>query len=568
MITAQPTAEPRATARLQMGEFGLRKASLSASGPVDDWAGYYFSWGSMGNDGFYSGDYPSFDVDETSIFGKLTFTPDDRSHAMVSLSSVTSDNSLPTSLPVVGGELLSDLEPGFDRFRNINLPTANFHQEELRLTSNYARDLGARVSFANTLAYRDIQYRFEESGDIIGAPFDLNANTATMYPFSLQTDEEIYFEEARLALRPSFGGVEQELLLGASYERNTGFRSGDLLYTDAVTFGMPIDFLNPVPPPRASWEYDPFGGDEYSLGSLGLYFQYQVAPLPRLELTAAGRYDRLRMENTETFQTGQPDIDATFEAFSPKVSALVHVLEDMDAGGVDLNVYATYSQAFKPPRTPSALNPSNTDPPLDPEDIVSYEFGAKSAFADGAARLAATYFHMTRDGIVVSTRQGPFFLPSNAGGQNFDGVEVEGAWAATPRLTLNANAVFYHNRFGDFVIETSGGDTDLTGNRLPLVPDRIFNLGATFEPLDGVGVTAGFKRVGDRFVDQLNVLLLDSYSLVDASVWWTGGPLRVTVAARNLLDEEYFTSGDSSLAESVEVGVPRQLTLAVAFVHD
>lgn len=569
VLTALPTLRPRVTAEWQMGEFGHRRGALSASGPIEDWAGYYISWSTTDNDGFYTRD-PAYDVEETSVFGKLTFTPDSRSHAMLSVNSVVSDNSLPTSVPVIGGELLSSLEPGFDLLSNINLPTANFHQEELRLTSSYVRDLGAGVSFTNTFGYRDIQYKFEESGDIIGAPFDLTANMLTMYPFSLQTDEKVFYEEARFALDPVPGPIDDELLVGVSYERTTGFRSGDLIYTDAATFGMPIDYLEPIPPSRTSWEYFPFGGDEYGLSALGLYYQYQLWPLPRLQLTAAGRFDHLNLENRETFQTGEPSIDEDFDAFSPKFSALVQVLRARQVGGlgaVDVNLYATYSQAFKPPRTPSALNPAGSDPPLDPEDITNMEAGIKSVFAEGRASLEASYFHMERDGIVVSTRQGPFFVPSNAGRQDFDGVEIGAAWAPLPELRLRANAALFHNRFGDFVIETSGGDTELTGNRLPLVPDRILNLGASLEPTASVRLTAGLKYVGDRYLDQQNTYLLDSYTLLDASVSWTGGPLRVTASARNLLDTGYFTNGDTSLAESLESGAPRQLIVGAAFVH-
>ena len=70
----------------------------------------------------------------------------------------------------MNGELLSDIEPRFKLLDNINLPTANYHQEELRLTAHYTRHLGASISFTNTASYRDIQYKFEESGDIIGGP--------------------------------------------------------------------------------------------------------------------------------------------------------------------------------------------------------------------------------------------------------------------------------------------------------------------------------------------------------------------------------------------------------------
>ena len=269
VITAQPTPAQRTSGELQIGEFGHLRGTVRASGPVAERAGYFVSWASSGNDGFYSGD-PDFDVDETSVFGKFTITPDDRSEAMFSVNSVTSDNSLPTSVPVVGGRFLNEIEPQFRLFDNINLSTANYHQEELRLTSKYSRDLGRSASLTNVAGYRDIQYKFEESGDIIGAPFDLGSNTLTMYPFSLQSDEEILYEELRFAFQPAAGRIDHELLVGGSFESTTGFSLGDLIYTDEDTFGMFVDFLDPVPPPRSDWQFFQFGGNDYRLSSYGL----------------------------------------------------------------------------------------------------------------------------------------------------------------------------------------------------------------------------------------------------------------------------------------------------------
>ena len=569
VITAMPTAQTRMSAELQAGGFGHIRGAVSVSGPLRDRAGYFLSWSSTENDGFYSGD-PAYDVDETAVFAKFVLEPDDRSEAWISVNTVTSDNSLPTSVPVSNGELLSDIVPAFDVLANINLPTANFHQEELRLTAHYSRDLSSQLTFTNTFSYRDIQYKFEESGDIIGAPFDLAAGTLTMYPFSLQSDEEIFYEEARFAFRPG-GNIDQELLVGASFESNTGFRRGDLIYTDAATFGMPIDFLNPTPPPRTDWEFFEFGGDKYRLRSYGAYFQYQIAPVSRVRLTAAGRYDRLDLRNKETFRAGRPVSEATFDAFSPKISllyTLIDAVETATMGEVNLNIYVAYSEAFKPPRSPSGLQPPGEDDNLEPEDLTNYEVGLKGTFADGRASLQATYFQMERDGIVVSTQEGPFFRDSNAGKQDFEGLELALAWAPQPNLKFRGNIALYKNRFGDFVIENeSSPDVVLTGNRLPAVPDRIFNLGGSYQATDNLGFTAGFKYVGDRFSDQNNRLLLDSYTLLDGSVSWSTEPLRFTLSGHNLTDKRHFTSGGSN-ADSVNPAAPRQLVFIVSYVYN
>ena len=109
---------------------------------------------------------------------------------------------------------------------------------------------------------------------------------------------------------------------------------------------------------------------------------------------------------------------------------------------------------------------------------------------------------------------------------------------------------------------------ELTGNRLPLVPDRVYNVGGRYAPVEQLALTFGLKHVGDRFSDQNNALRLDPYRLLDASVSWMRAPMRFTLSGHNLLDEEYITTGDTSNAESVSPAAPRQLVLIVSFSHN
>lgn len=95
----------------------------------------------------------------------------------------------------------------------------------------------------------------------------------------------------------------------------------------------------------------------------------------------------------------------------------------------------------------------------------------------------------------------------------------------------------------------------------PAGADQIWNAGLALTPLGPVDVALDFKYVGDVVVDQRNTLELDPYTLVDAAVTWRHDWLALTLSAHNLLDEEYFGTGDSSTAETVDVGAPRQVLL-------
>ena len=560
--TANPTPEHQSEFTLTGGGFGTLNASARATGPIGERGGYVVSASSERNTGFYTGPN-DFNVDRTAVFAKLTFVPDDMSFGSISANRVFSAQSLPTRVPIIDGRYLSDIDPEFDRLSDLNIPGPNYRQHESRVTANYTRQLGNAVRWANVFGHRQIQYMFIDSGDIIGAPYDLETRTLTQYPFDVQTDEDILYAESRIESEAAPRGVPIGFVGGASYEWTTGYGAGNLIYTDPDTFGWPLNYRTPVHPPKSEWEFFRFGGNDYTVGVLGLFGQFTIEPAPRLVLSGGGRYDRLDLDNRLVFREGQPVIRDAFDAFTPKLSATVRLLPDDAATSV--NLYGQYSAAFLPPRRPSGLRPGDEERELHPEDIDNYEVGVKGSARDGRVTFEATWFSMRRDGIILSVRQGPFFAPTNAGEHRYRGVELGVGWTPSNRVSLYANTALYRNRFGAFVIETASGDTDLTGNRLPISPDRIVNAGVTVTPAPPVTFTLDVKHVGDVMVDQGNTFAFDPYTVVDAAVTWRVGSMRLTLSAHNLLNTEYYWMGDLSLAESADPAPPRQVLLTTAF---
>jgi iron complex outermembrane receptor protein len=561
LLTADPTGDLQLGFDLTGGDFGTLKGLARAGGPLSEWGGFYVSGSDEESDGWYEGP-DDVTVDRWALFGKLTFVPDDESSASFTANVVDSDQGTPTNVPIIDGRLLTDIEPRFDRLTSFNLPAPNYHQEEDRYTGNYTRQIARDSSLVALLGYREIVYQFIDDGDVIGSPFDLDAGTVTQYPFEQETNEDVLYSELRFELGLP-GETSSSLLVGGSYEDTSGFVAGNLIYTDEETFGWPIDYLDPVHPPRSAWLFDRFGGSDYDLGSTGIFAQYIAEPGDRWILMAGGRYDRLDLDNTRTFSAGRPSISDTFDEVSPRLSATYKLIET--AGKPDLSLYASYSEAFLPPRRPSSLQPGDEAIELDPEDIANWELGLKGSFFESHLAVEAAWFQMDRDGIVTEVRQGPFFLPSNAGEHEYEGFEASLRWTESSRFTAYVNGALYHNRFGHFVIESEDGDTVLSGNRLPISPDEVWNAGALFRPLRAIDVAVDVKYVGDVAIDQINSFELDAYTLVDAAVSWTHQPVRLTLSASNLFDEEYFWNGDISIGESADVGRPRMVLLTAAF---
>jgi outer membrane receptor protein involved in Fe transport len=564
VLTASPAPRPEFGVDFTGGQFGVAKGVVKGSGPVSAWGGYYVSAETERTSGFYKSKTEDVKQDRWSLFGKLTFAPDTKSAGFVTVNGVRSDNSTPTNEPFINGQLLHDLEPGFDRLTSFNIPGPNYHHGEDRITLNYSREFAPWARVTEIFGYRNLQQKFIDDGDFIGSPFDLDANTLTMLPFSQQADEDIVYQELRGEFTTNVGAVKNSLVVGGSYEHNSGsLTNAEFFFTEENEDGFTINYLNPVIPPRSEWLSFTSTPRFYHLGNAGLFFQDIFEPAPRLVLAGGGRYDRLALDNQRG--TG-PKVDQTFEAFSPKISATVK-LAGVDANSpTTINVYGAYSQAFLPPRRPSALTPDNVNDQIEPEDISNYEVGLKGSALQGRVSFETTFFRMKEQGVVLTIRQGPFFIPSNAGELKYKGVETGIRLAASSKFSLYTNASFYRNRFGDFIIEDEedpANDLSLTGNRLAISPDYVVNWGATFLPTRSTDITFDVKHVGETATDRENTFTLPAYTLVDVAGSWRGGPLRVTLSAKNLFDQEYYWSGGS---ETVDPGSPRQVLVTTSFL--
>jgi outer membrane receptor protein involved in Fe transport len=385
-----------------------------------------------------------------------------------------------------------------------------------------------------------------------------------MLPFSQQADEDIVYQELRGEFTAGTGAVKNSLIVGGSYEHNSGsLTNSEFFFTEENEDGFTINYLNPVIPPRSEWLSFTSAPRVYHLGNTGVFFQDIFQPAPRLILTGAGRYDHLALDNQRG--TG-PKLEQTFEAFSPKLSATVK-LAGVDASSpATVNLYAGYSQAFLPPRAPSGLTATNVADRIQPEDIENYEVGLKGSAAGGRVSFETTFFRMKEEGVVLSIRQGPFFIPTNDGELKYKGVETGLRVAASPKVSLYVNASFYRNRFGEFVIQDEDdptADVSLTGNRLAISPDHVVNWGATFTPTSSTDINFDVKHVGDAATDRENTFTVPGYTLFDVAGSWRRGPLRVTLSAHNLFDEEYYWSGGS---ETLDPGRPRQVLLTTSFL--
>lgn len=197
-------------------------------------------------------------------------------------------------------------------------------------------------------------------------------------------------------------------------------------------------------------------------------------------------------------------------------------------------------------------NPTSTPGPYDEEVVDAFEIGFKSDFADGRARLNGAVFHNEFDDMQLSAnnRSGVQTI-FNAAKATMLGVELDGVFLVTDRLTIEASYGFVDASYdeADFLVRQFGPGTDVGDFLLQMVSENTFHAGVTFD--HGVGDAgslswrAAYSYADEAAADNFNFLILEDYSLLDASVTFRNADenLKVAFYGKNLTDEVYFTFG-------------------------
>jgi iron complex outermembrane receptor protein len=557
ILTRNPGPEHAFGAHLETGAFGYIRGSASAGGPAGSQSGYYVSWLGDRHQGFQS---PAISRRLSSLFGKFTTSPDARTHLTVTGNYVTNEGGTPAPIPIIGGELLSEADPNFSRYTNLNLPFARYDQSNVRAMGKIARDLSGTVNLTNTFGYRHDKYNFFDDGDVLSPPA-AGATDVILFPFTHQREENAYFDDLHLEATLGPQELSQRLIGGVSFERNTGARSSLLPFSDSTTGGVLVDYLHPVYPSEYDLVALDIGGSSYSTTFYGIYAQDEITVRQRLHFSLGARYDINDLRSVPLAPaTGDP-VEGTFKKLSPKVGVSYRVLDGARAGAPQLSAYAQYSRAFLPPI--AAIDPQavRTSPPS-PEDITNYEAGVKGTVLDGRLDFDASAFYLKRDGIPIQVRTGGnTFEITNGGIQKFPGFEIALNGRATPEVSLWVRYAYYGAKFGDFRFVQNGSDVDYTNNRISLAPRHVLDVGTNIASRIGLGVFLNGHYEGARYLNAANTFLLGSYFLTDGRVSWAWRNYTTALAVRNVFNQRYEIDGDLSTAQFAFPGSRRVIVL-------
>jgi outer membrane receptor protein involved in Fe transport len=243
------------------------------------------------------------------------------------------------------------------------------------------------------------------------------------------------------------------------------------------------------------------------------------------------------------------------------VSATVHATDD-------LNIYGRIASGFRAP-TIQGRDVAFFSPPsvAQSETITSYEVGLKATLLNGAGRVRAALYHYEIEDQQFSAIGGAGNLTQlvNAEKGLGDGVEIEGDFQVTDRLTLRAGFAFNQTEIEDpnLRVATCGsgqctpldpivaGFAVVNGNPFPQAPEYTLDLGMAYRRPMGDGGEFFFSA--DWTVKgEANIFLYDAVEYridpqgeggLRLGYGRADGSWEAAVFARNITDEENVIGG-------------------------
>lgn len=266
-------------------------------------------------------------------------------------------------------------------------------------------------------------------------------------------------------------------------------------------------------------------------------------------LSSPGGYDTGKLSNKWTATT--PHLSVKYQATD---SAMI---------------YASATKGYKSGvYNGTATSLADAIVPLEPEEVWSYEAGAKSQWLDNRLRANVTAFYAEFESLQIGTLiPGQALIRENASA-DVKGAELELLLAATPDLTLGANYSYLDNTLTD--------PPRYDGNVMPRSPESKINLNGAYSMAVGNSLTLtgrvdwSYQSKFYHEPDNRPSEIQDAFSLLDVSLNLSNADASWTVSlwGKNVTDELYTLSQVSIPAigqNYVTYGAPRTYGVSLSY---
>lgn len=325
--------------------------------------------------------------------------------------------------------------------------------------------------------------------------------------------------------------ISQEFRLSSTANERFKWLLGTYFYDQSTQ----IDFRIGGPPVNRDTEIDQRG--------IAAFAQTEFALSDKFKLGLGARAERIEQEGSQRVTSIAFDNsyarDIKETELLPKLSLSYEINENA-------RVFVSVADGYLPGgyNYSAAINQQTFI--YDKETSRNIEIGTKMSLFDNKLDLqAAAFLIKTKDKQIVDIEPGNVRRISNAAEVENSGIELSANYRLGDKLSLFANIGLQNAEAKEFKINaTVNGsfvELDLSGNSLPLAPERTYAAGVRYGA--GKGVFSSFTLNGssDYFFDSANTLKQDGYTKVDAKLGYHFKNASVALVAKNIADEEIFS---------------------------
>jgi iron complex outermembrane receptor protein len=256
------------------------------------------------------------------------------------------------------------------------------------------------------------------------------------------------------------------------------------------------------------------------------------------------------------------------EVFAPPFTGTVTYDDILPNVGVSFRpaeghqIFFSYAEGLSAPRTDDLYSGITTaqlgDP--QPETTNAYDLGYR--YSSGDVLLSATGWFNQFDNRIeraADPDDPSLFVSRNVGTVELWGAEAAAGWNVTDDLFLYAAASW------------TDSEVQSTGNVVVDTPDWTFTARGEYE-VGSLTLGAQASYIGERFANDANTEIADSYSTIDLDARYSFGNILgseetyVQLNVINLFDEEYFgqmSAGAGSAAGLYNLGAPQTVMVAL-----
>ncbi|ROM69205.1 TonB-dependent receptor [Pseudomonas brassicacearum] len=535
MVSRRPQAESSHEVELQAGSYEHKQINFDSTGKVDDEGQLLYRVSGTVRDSNSQVDH--IPDKRYNLAPSLTWNINDDTR-LTFLSQYTRDDTGITGqfLPLQGTKLSSPAGK-ISHHKNLGDPDWEFYDRTYyALGYNFEHRLNDTWQFRQNLRYTksDLEFQGISAGGSFfpdGPDQSVSADGTVKRSASI-VDEDI----SQFAVDNNFqadfqtGALSHTLLLGLDHQRSNSnarwkWGSGGVPTSNVnnPTYGQ--DFSNV--------QYFTMYDYNQKTNQTGLYVQDQIA-LDNWRLTLGGREDWI---HTGTVFHNQND--ATNTQRDKKFSGNAALSYVFDNG---VTPYISFAQSFQA----AAGSTVNSTDAFKPTEGEQYEAGIKYQPPGTKTLLTAAVFDLTQQNNSVTENN----ITRQVGEVRVRGLELEASGDVTDNLKLIGSYTYNDS-------EITKGTAAEKGKRMAQVPRNQATAWADYTwhngPLDGFGVGAGVRYVGDTYGNTTNTDWghVGSYTVYDASAHYDLGRLNntlkgVTVAvdAKNIFNKDYLSTCD------------------------